>query len=184
MKNNSAQCYLVKQCGGVCCFVWERSSWRTPQATSSGALHYCKLGVSLFPYNFNLFIQQFFLQHLGWRCAEDRTRIWTNAWLACSRGYFRNWPKVAAWKCVMWFSKCLLFSGIPEINVERFEPLLLDKVSISKGTGPVTLAGILTNLTVAGPSKAVPTYTMWDSNFYTSKFIYFISLSTHIWSKF
>lgn len=46
------------------------------------------------------------------------------------------------------------------MNIERFEPLLLDKVSISKGTGPVTLAGSLTNLTVKGPSKAVPTYSL------------------------
>ncbi|GJQ84888.1 hypothetical protein Trydic_g504 [Trypoxylus dichotomus] len=49
--------------------------------------------------------------------------------------------------------------GIPEINVEGFEPLYLDRMSVSKDAGPVTLSGSFTNITVAGPSNSTPTYT-------------------------
>lgn len=45
------------------------------------------------------------------------------------------------------------------MNVDPFEPLHLDRVSVSKGSGPVTLAGSFYNLTVMGPSNATPTYT-------------------------
>ncbi|GLV39172.1 uncharacterized protein CBL_06223 [Carabus blaptoides fortunei] len=55
-----------------------------------------------------------------------------------------------------------LASGIPEINVEPFEPLHLDRVAVSKGSGAVTLAGSLSNMTVRGPSKAIPTYSDID----------------------
>lgn len=52
--------------------------------------------------------------------------------------------------------------GIPEINVDPFEPLPLDSVSVSKGAGPVTLAGSLYDITAVGPSNATPTYTMYQ----------------------
>lgn len=45
------------------------------------------------------------------------------------------------------------------MNVDPFEPLYLDRVSVSKGSGPVTLAGSFYDLVVAGPSNATPTYT-------------------------
>lgn len=59
----------------------------------------------------------------------------------------------------MFLNHNLMFLGIPEINVDPFEPLDLDEVSISKGSGPITLAGGLYNLTVHGPSNATPTFT-------------------------
>ncbi|CAG9771957.1 unnamed protein product [Ceutorhynchus assimilis] len=49
-----------------------------------------------------------------------------------------------------------LAKGIPEINVEHFEPLSLESVSISKGMGPIVLAGSLFDLLVAGPSNSTP----------------------------
>lgn len=61
-------------------------------------------------------------------------------------------------KLFEYFNK-LSFLGIPIMNVDPFEPLYLDRVSVSKGAGPVTLAGSFYNLTVVGPSNATPTYT-------------------------
>ncbi|KAI4465886.1 hypothetical protein MML48_3g00015609 [Holotrichia oblita] len=49
--------------------------------------------------------------------------------------------------------------GIPEINVEGFEPLYLDRMTLSKVAGPVTLTGSFSNITVVGPSNSTPTYT-------------------------
>ncbi|KAK9686881.1 hemolymph juvenile hormone binding protein (JHBP) [Popillia japonica] len=49
--------------------------------------------------------------------------------------------------------------GIPEINVEGFEPLYLDRMTLSKAAGPVTLTGSFSNITVVGPSNSTPTYT-------------------------
>ncbi|XP_066159114.1 protein takeout-like [Euwallacea fornicatus] len=57
-----------------------------------------------------------------------------------------------------------LAAGIPEINVEHFEPLLLENVSISKGNGPIILTGKLYDLVVVGPSNSTPT----DSEFIQS----------------
>ncbi|KAK5645852.1 hypothetical protein RI129_004316 [Pyrocoelia pectoralis] len=69
-------------------------------------------------------------------------------------------------------SKCLndmfvrmfpqLAKGIPEANISPFEPLYLDSVSVSKGSGPITLTGSFINLTVVGPSNATPTFTNID----------------------
>ncbi|KAF5285653.1 hypothetical protein FQR65_LT13083 [Abscondita terminalis] len=55
-----------------------------------------------------------------------------------------------------------LAKGIPEANISPFEPLYLDTVSVSKGAGPITLAGSFINLTVVGPSNATPTFTNLD----------------------
>ncbi|XP_025834607.1 uncharacterized protein LOC108734142, partial [Agrilus planipennis] len=55
-----------------------------------------------------------------------------------------------------------LATGIPEVKIQRFEPLHLDRVSVSKGSGPIVLAGSLYNLTVFGPSNATPTYNEID----------------------
>lgn len=49
-----------------------------------------------------------------------------------------------------------LATGIPEINVEHFEPLLLDKVSITKGSGPIILTGSFEDLHIVGSANATP----------------------------
>ncbi|XP_050310038.1 protein takeout-like [Anthonomus grandis grandis] len=54
--------------------------------------------------------------------------------------------------------------GIPEINVEHFEPLSLDAVSISKGNGAIVLTGSLYDLNVAGPSNSTPRDTSFTIN--------------------
>jgi hypothetical protein len=54
-------------------------------------------------------------------------------------------------------SGCIGFSGIPEINVDRFEPLYLPRLSLSKGYGPVTITGNFYNILVHGPSNATAT---------------------------
>ncbi|KAL1491152.1 hypothetical protein ABEB36_011792 [Hypothenemus hampei] len=57
-----------------------------------------------------------------------------------------------------------LAKGIPEINVEHFEPLFLDNVSLSKGNGPIVLTGKFYNLTIAGPSNSTPKDTEFIRN--------------------
>ncbi|XP_055850304.1 protein takeout [Episyrphus balteatus] len=47
-----------------------------------------------------------------------------------------------------------LAAGIPEIGVKSFEPLHIDAVSVSKGSGNLVLAGGFQNLIVRGPSNA------------------------------
>lgn len=55
-----------------------------------------------------------------------------------------------------------LAAGIPEINVDRFEPLYLPRLSLSKGHGPVTLSGNFYNILAHGPSNATTTYALLD----------------------
>lgn len=43
--------------------------------------------------------------------------------------------------------------GIPEIGVPHFEPLHIDKVSVSRGSGNLNLQGGFHNLIVHGPSN-------------------------------
>ncbi|XP_030078640.1 protein takeout [Drosophila hydei] len=47
-----------------------------------------------------------------------------------------------------------LAAGIPEIGVKSFEPLNIDQVSVSKGSGNLVLAGGFQNLVIRGPSNA------------------------------
>ncbi|GFG32731.1 hypothetical protein Cfor_03349, partial [Coptotermes formosanus] len=54
------------------------------------------------------------------------------------------------------------FSGIPEINVDRFEPLYLPHLSLSKGHGAVTVSGNFYNILAHGPSNATATYAVLD----------------------
>lgn len=49
-------------------------------------------------------------------------------------------------------------SGIPEIEVQRFEPLFLKEIGVSKGHGAVSLTGAMHDLLVYGPSNATTTY--------------------------
>jgi hypothetical protein len=49
-------------------------------------------------------------------------------------------------------------TGIPEINVDRFEPLYLSHMTLSKGHGPVTISGSFYNILAHGPSKATATF--------------------------
>ncbi|PSN37328.1 hypothetical protein C0J52_20878, partial [Blattella germanica] len=46
---------------------------------------------------------------------------------------------------------------IPEIHVSRFEPLYINKLSLSKGHGPVTVSGSFYNILAHGPSNASAT---------------------------
>jgi hypothetical protein len=48
------------------------------------------------------------------------------------------------------------------MNIDAFEPLHLDQVTISKGSGAITLTGGLFNLVVYGPSNSTPTFTEFD----------------------
>jgi hypothetical protein len=54
-----------------------------------------------------------------------------------------------------WILRCV--AGIPEINVDRFEPLYLAHLSLSKGHGPVTISGSFSNVLAHGPSNATAT---------------------------
>lgn len=45
-------------------------------------------------------------------------------------------------------------AGIPEIGVKSFEPLNIDQVSVSKGSGNLVLSGGFQNLVIRGPSNA------------------------------
>ncbi|CAH0558253.1 unnamed protein product [Brassicogethes aeneus] len=77
-------------------------------------------------------------------------------WLKACR---RNGPDIN--DCINdWFGSLFpyLAVGIPEIKVDPFEPLPLDRVSISKGSGAITLAGSLFNMNVEGPSNSTTTY--------------------------
>lgn len=47
-----------------------------------------------------------------------------------------------------------LATGIPELGIEHFEPLILQSVQVSRGSGSLTLAGGFKNLIVKGPSNA------------------------------
>lgn len=45
-------------------------------------------------------------------------------------------------------------AGIPEIGIKSFEPLHIDQVSVSKGSGNLILSGGFQNLIIRGPSNA------------------------------
>ncbi|KAH8383290.1 hypothetical protein KR009_007838, partial [Drosophila setifemur] len=47
-----------------------------------------------------------------------------------------------------------LAAGVPEIGVKSFEPLNIDQVSVSKGSGNLVLSGGFQNLIIRGPSNA------------------------------
>lgn len=49
--------------------------------------------------------------------------------------------------------------GIPEIGTQPMEPLHIEKVSIAKGQGGVTLQGSFKDLIVHGPSNTTALYT-------------------------
>lgn len=47
----------------------------------------------------------------------------------------------------------MLYTGIPEIGVPHFEPLHIDQVSVSRGSGNLNLQGGFHDLIVHGPSN-------------------------------
>ncbi|XP_055384412.1 protein takeout [Condylostylus longicornis] len=47
-----------------------------------------------------------------------------------------------------------LAKGIPEIGIKNFEPLYIDGVSVSRGSGNLVLTGGFENLIIRGPSNA------------------------------
>ncbi|KAK6633522.1 hypothetical protein RUM44_004129 [Polyplax serrata] len=51
-----------------------------------------------------------------------------------------------------------LARGIPEIDIQPFEPLFLKEIGISKGHGAVSLTGAMHDLFVYGPSNATTTF--------------------------
>jgi len=51
--------------------------------------------------------------------------------------------------------------GIPEIGTRPFEPMDIEKVSLTKGQGAITLSGAFTNLIVHGPSNTTALYTKY-----------------------
>ncbi|KAL4120367.1 hypothetical protein QTP88_013074 [Uroleucon formosanum] len=55
-----------------------------------------------------------------------------------------------------------LAKGIPEIGTRPFEPMDIEKVSLTKGQGAITLSGAFTNLIVHGPSNTTALYTKMD----------------------
>lgn len=44
--------------------------------------------------------------------------------------------------------------GIPELGIDHFEPLIIDSVQVSKGSGSLVLTGGFKNLNIKGPSNA------------------------------
>ncbi|KAL0281501.1 UNVERIFIED_CONTAM: hypothetical protein PYX00_002473 [Menopon gallinae] len=55
-----------------------------------------------------------------------------------------------------------LARGIPEIEVERFEPLFIKEIGVSKGHGAVSITGAMKDLLVHGPSNATTTFVSMD----------------------
>lgn len=43
-----------------------------------------------------------------------------------------------------------IFAGIPEINVPSIEPLIIQKMQMENGHGPVRMRGIFSNMTIHG----------------------------------
>lgn len=83
----------------------------------------------------------------------------------CSKECFRIWQKVHQRQTILFdirknYSKQLLIinpTGIPELGIEHFEPLVIDSVQISKGSGSLTLSGGFRNLNIKGPVNATVT---------------------------
>lgn len=50
-----------------------------------------------------------------------------------------------------------LAEGIPELGIEHFEPLLINSVQVSKGSGSLVLAGGFKNLAIKGPVNTTVT---------------------------
>lgn len=53
---------------------------------------------------------------------------------------------------------CNLSLGIPEVEVDRFEPLFIKEIGVSKGSGAVSITGAMHDLLVYGPSNATTTF--------------------------
>lgn len=75
----------------------------------------------------------------------------------CLKECFQCWQKVSHMKTQLNLDKLInafyLLVGIPELGIEHFEPLILQSVSVSRGSGSLTLAGGFKNLIVKGPSN-------------------------------
>ncbi|KAJ1528363.1 hypothetical protein ONE63_006782 [Megalurothrips usitatus] len=55
-----------------------------------------------------------------------------------------------------------LARGIPELGVNKFEPLYVDKIGLQKGNGGVIINGAFRNMYVHGPSNATATFLKLD----------------------
>lgn len=84
----------------------------------------------------------------------------------CLKGCSLNWPKVSSTSQYMhdfhhdWHT-IDSFLGIPELGIEHFEPLILQSVQVSRGSGSLTLAGGFKNLIVKGPSNTTVSRARW-----------------------
>lgn len=56
----------------------------------------------------------------------------------------------------------LTIAGIPELGIDHFEPLVIDSVQVSKGSGSLVLAGGFKNLIIKGPSNATVSRARYD----------------------
>ncbi|KAK3912600.1 Protein takeout [Frankliniella fusca] len=57
-----------------------------------------------------------------------------------------------------------LARGIPELGVNKFEPLFVDKIGLQKGNGGVIINGAFRDMNVHGPSNATANYVRLDFN--------------------
>lgn len=48
----------------------------------------------------------------------------------------------------------VLARGIPEIEIDKFEPLFIKTIGVSKGQGAVSITGAMDDLFVYGPSNS------------------------------
>lgn len=83
-------------------------------------------------------------------------------------------------------------AGIPELGIEHFEPLILQSVSVSRGSGSLTLAGGFKNLIVKGPSNATVSRARFvffidqicvNHNIFLSLIFFSIHFSALIWKR-
>lgn len=100
----------------------------------------------------------------------------------CSRECSQCWPKVSG--ICKWIHDLHIkwhfdnsFSGIPDLGIEHFEPLILQSVQVSRGSGSLTLAGGFKNLIVKGPSNTTVSRARWA-------FIWNTTMISHIHMRF
>lgn len=106
-----------------------------------------------------IYFDWFYLQPIGWNSVVKTNPLKMIASGRCSKECSQCWLKVTfSAQCHdkidklngnFWFHS----TGIPELGIEHFEPLNLQSVSVSRGSGSLTLAGGFKNLIVKGPSN-------------------------------
>lgn len=64
-------------------------------------------------------------------------------------------------------------TGIPELGIEHFEPLVLNSVHVSRGSGSLVLNGGFKNLVVKGPSNTTVSRAVYVLYYFN---VFFVSL--------